>query len=112
MDVEGEDDDYRNDELFRRIIESEKKQFEHNYRLSFAQEVGSSFDPDMEDMAAWEQELSMSSSATPIASGSEPEPPIDLELDDDDIADMYEDYLWSQQEDVSDLVDASEDMRE
>lgn len=29
----------------------------HSYRLSYAQEVGSSFDPDLEDVAAWEQEL-------------------------------------------------------
>ena len=29
----------------------------HSYRLSFAQDVGSSFDPDLEDVAAWEQEL-------------------------------------------------------
>jgi hypothetical protein len=27
------------------------------YRLSYAQEVGSSFDPDIEDASSWEQEL-------------------------------------------------------
>lgn len=26
----------------------------HSYRLSYAQEVGSSFDPDMEDVGEWE----------------------------------------------------------
>ena len=29
----------------------------HSYRISYAQEVGSSFDPDLEDVATWEQEL-------------------------------------------------------
>jgi hypothetical protein len=29
----------------------------HSYRVSYAQEVGSSFDPDLEDVATWEQEL-------------------------------------------------------
>jgi hypothetical protein len=28
----------------------------HNYRLSYQQEVGSSLDPDMEDVTRWEQE--------------------------------------------------------
>lgn len=30
---------------------------QHQYRLSYAAEVGSSFDPDMEDVAEWENEL-------------------------------------------------------
>ena len=29
----------------------------HSYRISYAQEVGSSIDPDLEDVATWEQEL-------------------------------------------------------
>lgn len=29
----------------------------HSYRVSYAQEVGSSFDPDMEDVGSWEHEL-------------------------------------------------------
>jgi hypothetical protein len=30
---------------------------DHSYRLSYALEVGSSFDPDLEDVAEWEQEI-------------------------------------------------------
>lgn len=30
---------------------------DHSYRLSYALEVGSSFDPDMEDVAEWEREI-------------------------------------------------------
>jgi hypothetical protein len=29
----------------------------HNYHLSYTQDVGSSLDPDMEDVGRWEQEL-------------------------------------------------------
>ena len=31
----------------------------HSYRISYAQEVGSSIDPDLEDIASWEQELTV-----------------------------------------------------
>ena len=31
----------------------------HSYRISYAQEVGSSIDPDLEDVASWEQELTV-----------------------------------------------------
>ncbi|KAL4259621.1 hypothetical protein AB1N83_008218 [Pleurotus pulmonarius] len=55
---EGEDDeDILQDELFRRIMNNAARKFQHSYRVSYAQDVGSSFDPDMEDIAAWEQEL-------------------------------------------------------
>lgn len=30
---------------------------QHQYRLSYTNEVGSSFDPDMEDVTEWEDEL-------------------------------------------------------
>ncbi|KAF7422700.1 hypothetical protein PC9H_010856 [Pleurotus ostreatus] len=57
---EGDDDDDEDilqDELFRRIMNNAARKSQHSYRVSYAQDVGSSFDPDMEDVAAWEQEL-------------------------------------------------------
>jgi hypothetical protein len=30
---------------------------DHSYRVSYALEVGSSFDPDIEDVTEWEQEI-------------------------------------------------------
>ena len=30
---------------------------QHAYRVSYAHEVGSSFDPDLDDINSWEQEL-------------------------------------------------------
>ena len=44
-------------QLFRRIMRSAKHKKTHSYRVSYALEVGSSFDPDMEDASAWESEL-------------------------------------------------------
>jgi hypothetical protein len=38
------------------MANSNRKQV-HSYRVSYAQEVGSSFDPDMEDVGSWEREL-------------------------------------------------------
>lgn len=45
-------------QLFFRIVSSAKHKERHGYRLSYAFDVGSSFDPDMEDPIAWEEELS------------------------------------------------------
>ena len=41
---------------------------QHNYRISFAREVGSSFDPDMEDVAQWEEEFTAPQPPTPVHS--------------------------------------------
>ncbi|THH01282.1 hypothetical protein EW026_g1375 [Hermanssonia centrifuga] len=61
MDYEQEDDEadeeFMNDEFFKRIMSSVNSKRKHQYRLSYAHDVGSSFDPDMEDVGQWEQEL-------------------------------------------------------
>ncbi|KAF8500191.1 hypothetical protein F5888DRAFT_1632980 [Russula emetica] len=46
-----------NDELFHRIIDSAKHKHRYSYRLSFQNDVGSSIDPDMDDVAEWERNL-------------------------------------------------------
>ncbi|KAI0711181.1 hypothetical protein C8T65DRAFT_708163 [Cerioporus squamosus] len=57
MDEDDEDEEVMlNDAFFQRIVESAKRKERHQYRLSFAHDVGSSFDPDMEDPAEWENE--------------------------------------------------------
>ncbi|KAH8993595.1 hypothetical protein EDB86DRAFT_1338044 [Lactarius hatsudake] len=56
-DEEDDEDTALNDELFRRIIASASQKHRYSYRLSFQNEVGSSIDPDMEDIAAWERSL-------------------------------------------------------
>ncbi|PIL27588.1 hypothetical protein GSI_10739 [Ganoderma sinense ZZ0214-1] len=65
-----------NDELFRRIVESAKRKQRHAYRLSYAYDVGSSFDPDMEDPQSWETELN---GPTPLS--TEPDDLLDEELE-------------------------------
>ncbi|KAF5336429.1 hypothetical protein D9611_006629 [Ephemerocybe angulata] len=57
MEEEG-DEAILNDVLFARIMASLNKKQERAYRISYAREVGSSFDPDLEDVSRWEQELS------------------------------------------------------
>lgn len=55
---EDEDDELiMQDELFRRIIANTAHKQNHSYRLSYSYDVGSSFDPDMEDVNQWESEL-------------------------------------------------------
>jgi len=44
-------------QLFRRIMRNAEHRSQHAYRVSYALEVGSSVDPDMEDVAGWENEL-------------------------------------------------------
>lgn len=44
-------------QLFHRIIASASQKHRYSYRLSFQNEVGSSLDPDLEDIAAWERSL-------------------------------------------------------
>jgi hypothetical protein len=38
-------------------MENANRKQQHTYRLSFAYEVGSSFDPNLEDVDSWEKEL-------------------------------------------------------
>ncbi|KAI5997286.1 hypothetical protein F5J12DRAFT_906995 [Pisolithus orientalis] len=56
-DAEETDEDVLQDELFRRIVESANHRARHAFRLSYSLEVGSSFDPDLEDVSVWESEL-------------------------------------------------------
>lgn len=59
MDCDEDEDDesVMQDELFRRIIANTTHKRNHSYRLSYSFDVGSSFDPDMEDVDRWESEL-------------------------------------------------------
>ncbi|KAL7284131.1 hypothetical protein ACG7TL_001412 [Trametes sanguinea] len=44
-------------QLFHRIVESAKHKQRHAYRLSYAYDVGSSFDPAIDDVQDWEEAL-------------------------------------------------------
>ncbi|KAF8799556.1 hypothetical protein BYT27DRAFT_7236304 [Phlegmacium glaucopus] len=91
-DEEEDDEDIMQDELFRRIMANATRKEHHSYRISYAQEVGSSFDPDLEDVATWEQELTVSDSASPprasTSTTKQPRPEEELtpvDLDDEEL---------------------------
>ncbi|KAI9459149.1 hypothetical protein BJY52DRAFT_1416187 [Lactarius psammicola] len=96
-DEENDEDTVLNDELFRRIIASASQKRRYSYRLSFQNEVGSSIDPDMEDIAAWERSLQGGDS--PVIDESDLPP---SEFDEDEIAERAaqaeEADLWAELE--------------
>ncbi|KAJ3761190.1 hypothetical protein EV360DRAFT_38325 [Lentinula raphanica] len=50
-------DDAMEDDLYQRIVMNQAHQQRHAYLRSYYAEVGSSFDPDLEDVTTWEREL-------------------------------------------------------
>jgi hypothetical protein len=52
-------------QLFRRIVQNTERIRKHSYRLSYNFEVGSSIDPNMEDVPGWEAELQGTYTVTP-----------------------------------------------
>ncbi|KAF8067940.1 hypothetical protein FPV67DRAFT_1494298, partial [Lyophyllum atratum] len=85
-DDEEDDDAIMHDELFRRIMENANRKDKHSFRVSYAHEVGSSFDPDMENVEEWEQDLF--ASGEPSSQPSSSKPPEDLtpvDLDDEEL---------------------------
>ncbi|KAI3610439.1 hypothetical protein WG66_006987 [Moniliophthora roreri] len=52
-----EDEDVFEDEILRRVMLNEGRKQKHNYRLSYYDACGDSFDPDLEDVGQWEHEL-------------------------------------------------------
>jgi len=56
-DTEETFDDIMQGDLYHRLMMNQAHQQRHAFLHSYYADVGSSFDPDMEDAAAWEQEL-------------------------------------------------------
>ncbi|TFY56129.1 hypothetical protein EVG20_g9049 [Dentipellis fragilis] len=91
--AESDDEFVLNDEpcrvvsaqLFRRIMASASRQRTHAYRVSYQQDVGSSIDPDMEDISEWERELR----GPEPSSSTTPKPVVDL--DEADLPDELDD---------------------
>jgi len=79
-DEEVDEEVLINDELFHRIVASASRKQHYSYRLSFQDEVGSSLDPDMEDITEWERFLQESSPGDPDLPSSE--------LDEEEIAEL------------------------
>ncbi|KAF9240450.1 hypothetical protein BU15DRAFT_87658 [Melanogaster broomeanus] len=91
-DEEESEDTIMQDELFRRIMQSANHKKKHAYRVSYSLEVGSSFDPDMEDASVWETELRGKTFYTcknRISSSAEPTPD---ELEEAELMEYAEHY--------------------
>ncbi|KAI5117281.1 hypothetical protein M0805_005606 [Coniferiporia weirii] len=88
---EKDDDGIFDDELFQRIVKNERRKLTHAYALSYELDVGSSFDPDIEDVAEWEEHVHAQQSnpiQTPRVQEEEgPSPPEDF---DDPIFDEFD----------------------
>ncbi|KZV68368.1 hypothetical protein PENSPDRAFT_666479 [Peniophora sp. CONT] len=88
MDDEGEDD-FINDEFYARIVLEAERKRDDSYRMSFQKDVGSSFDPALEDPVEWEQNLR----AGTYADG--PRPPSEFDEDEaDEYAALAEDEAY------------------
>ncbi|PBK83132.1 hypothetical protein ARMGADRAFT_1170667 [Armillaria gallica] len=61
-DKEEAEDEVLKDEFFQRIVAHINRRTQHAHKLSYANEVGSSLDLDVEDLGAWEDELHESES--------------------------------------------------
>ncbi|EEB96460.1 hypothetical protein MPER_04403 [Moniliophthora perniciosa FA553] len=72
-----EEDDVFEDEILRRVMLNEGRKQRHNYRLSYYDACGDSFDPDLEDVGQWEQELENvpSPSLSTFTSSRQPQTP-------------------------------------
>ncbi|KAI0031955.1 hypothetical protein K488DRAFT_86332 [Vararia minispora EC-137] len=103
LDMEDEEDvdEFLNDEFFARVMQSAKRNQQHQYRLSYQLDVGSSFDPDMEDVGQWERDLEEPSDG--------PRPPSEYDEDDpEELAKLAEDEAyWDELGDTS-FLDALE----
>jgi len=91
-DEEMEEDggDYMDDELIRRAVVSDARRIQRMQEIAYARDVGSSIDPDMEDVDALEREAIGEEQDVEL----EPSPPLSA-LDDNDLdpAELYEAYL-------------------
>ncbi|KAG6901924.1 hypothetical protein C0995_006635 [Termitomyces sp. Mi166 len=107
-DEEEDDDAIMADELFRRIVNHSNRKARHSYRLSYAEEVGSSFDPDLEDPEEWENELTASGSGRSSLDVSEDaEEPTPDDLDDEELEAYAEEY--ARRAALADFEDLSQD---
>ncbi|KZO98701.1 hypothetical protein CALVIDRAFT_535302 [Calocera viscosa TUFC12733] len=87
MDDEQADD--MDDELIRRAIVADARRIQRNQEIAYARDVGSSIDPDMEDVGALERELFEDGEEA----DTEPSPPLSALDDDIDPGELYEAYL-------------------
>ncbi|EJT99177.1 hypothetical protein DACRYDRAFT_23794 [Dacryopinax primogenitus] len=90
QDMEESEIDFLDDELIRRAVVADARRKQRDLELVYARDVGSSIDPDMEDVDALEREI-LAAAQEP---DSEPSPPSSVLMDDDgDPGDLFDAYL-------------------
>ena len=123
MHIQKEQVSHTRLQIFRRVVTNENRRRDYAYRLSYELDVGSSIDPDMEDIAALEEELlNPSTSANPANANVHAQNqsvmlddggdlPEDWDLDDEELAEMYEEYVREieadQQQQQQQLIDVN-----
>lgn len=78
---------------------NERRKKEHEFRLSYEVDVGSSTDPSFEDAGSWEAELKAATAPQVVGAPPDegPAPPEDLDVDDEELAAWYDEYLHAQE---------------
>ena len=94
---------------------ADRRKESYNARLMYELEVGSSVDPDMEDIDSLERELIVvvkpgDTSSQPLTSGfSVPDDPL-LE-DEERLAELYQEYLQGEEDEFADVFDDDLDLQ-
>lgn len=93
-------------QFYARIVREAERKRDYSYRVSFQQDVGSSFDPALEDPAEWEHDLRGTSSFSAVdvltltcllagTSSDSPRPPSEFDEDEaDELAALAEDEAY------------------
>ena len=98
-------------QLYKRMMLADRRKESYNARLMYELEVGSSVDPDMEDIDSLERELIAVDTSpqhfTPGFSG--PDDPL-LEDDEERLAELYE-YLEGEEDEFANVFDDDLDLQ-
>jgi len=98
------------------MILADRRKESYNARLMYELEVGSSVDPDMEDIDSLERELMTvvqpgDTSSQPLAPGFGVPDDSLLEDDEDRLAELYHEYLKSEEDEFANVFDDDLDLQ-
>ncbi|KAG8871657.1 hypothetical protein FRB97_008428 [Tulasnella sp. 331] len=104
MDEDDEGEDSMDDPLFLRFMAADMRRDKHRQEYNFQRQVGSSFDPELEDIAEWETYLETGEPASPKLHAVD-DYEDDDELDEEYLCEQYEAYL--EQEEITEASSTS-----
>ena len=99
-------------QLYKRMMLADRRKESYNARLMYELEVGSSVDPDMEDIDSLERELiAVDTSPHHFMPGfSGPDDPL-LEDDEERLAELYYEYLEGEEDEFANVFDDDLDLQ-